>query len=29
MRDPEDPSSFYPRFELEQSTSFEELDDHR
>uniref|UniRef100_A0A0D6QV62 4-alpha-glucanotransferase n=1 Tax=Araucaria cunninghamii TaxID=56994 RepID=A0A0D6QV62_ARACU len=28
IRDPEDPSKFYPRFGLEETTSFKELDDH-
>ena len=29
MKDTEDPGKFYPRFGLEQSTCFSELDDHR
>ena len=29
MRDSEDPSKFYPRFGLDRTASFEELDDHR
>jgi len=28
IRDPEDPGKFYPRFNLEEMTSFRELDDH-
>lgn len=29
IRDPEDPKSFYPRFNLEDTSSFQALDDHR
>jgi hypothetical protein len=29
MRDSEDPTKFYPRFGLDRTVSFEELDDHR
>ncbi|KAL2895766.1 4-alpha-glucanotransferase DPE2 [Bienertia sinuspersici] len=29
IRDPEDTSKFYPRFNLEDTTSFKDLDDHR
>lgn len=29
MRDPENPRSFYPRFNLEDTSSFNDLDDHR
>ncbi|KAF8403539.1 hypothetical protein HHK36_011643 [Tetracentron sinense] len=29
IRDPEDATSFYPRFNLEDTSSFEDLDDHR
>ncbi|XP_065853062.1 4-alpha-glucanotransferase DPE2 [Euphorbia lathyris] len=28
IRDPEDPRSFYPRFNLEDTSSFQDLDDH-
>ncbi|OIW03226.1 hypothetical protein TanjilG_13020 [Lupinus angustifolius] len=28
IRDPEDPRKFYPRFNLEDTTSFQDLDDH-
>lgn len=29
MRDTEDPTKFYPRFNLDQTISFSELDDHK
>lgn len=29
IRDSEDPTKFYPRFGLDQTASFDELDDHR
>lgn len=29
IRDPEDPKKFYPRFNLEDTSSFQNLDDHR
>jgi 4-alpha-glucanotransferase len=29
MRDTEDPTKFYPRFNLDQTKSFSELDDHK
>lgn len=29
IRDPEDAKKFYPRFNLEDTTSFKDLDDHR
>lgn len=29
MRDRDDPSKFYPRFGMDKTVSFDELDDHR
>jgi 4-alpha-glucanotransferase len=29
IRDPEDPTKFYPRFNLEDTSSFRDLDEHR
>ena len=29
IRDSEDPRKFYPRFNLEDTSSFQDLDDHR
>lgn len=29
IRDPEDPRKFYPRFNMEDTSNFSELDEHR